>query len=80
VSRAASRRGLVVVAALLLIILVIADALRPNSILRNLFGTAPANRHEEVLDGVRRRGIPVPDQQGLLVPSEGAAPTPSQPA
>ena len=79
-SRAASRRGLVVVAVLLLIILVIADALRPNSILRNLFGTAPASRHEEVLDGVRRRGIPVPDRTGLIIPDEVAAPTPSQPA
>ena len=79
-SRAASRRGLVVVAVLLLIILVIADTLRPNSILRNLFGTAPANRQEEVLDGVRRRGIPVPGRTGLIVPDGVAAPTQSRPA
>jgi len=80
VSRATSRRGLVVLAVLLLIVLVIADTVRPNSILRAFFRAAPANRHEEILDDVRRRGVPVPDRTGLLVPCEVAAHTPSQPA
>lgn len=73
-SRATSRRGLVIAALLLLIMLVVADVLRPNSILRDFFGAAPANRQQERLEGVQRRTRPLlPKRMGVVIPGKTTA-------
>lgn len=77
-SRAAGRRGMLVVALVLLVLLVIADTLRPNSVLRDFFGGAPAQ--QDRLEDIRRRGIPIPERTGMVVPGDVTSTAQSLPA
>jgi hypothetical protein len=65
----------------LLLLVVIADVLRPNSLLRrSLFGGQPASRQKELLDGVRRGRVTVPDRTGALTPGTSMVASQTPPA
>jgi len=68
VTRAESRRALLIAAVVLIALLALVDVLRPNSALRRFFGGDPATRQQEYINTLRRRGIPVPDHVSLRPP------------
>ena len=67
-NRASSRRGLLVALLVLFGLLAAMDVMRSGSWIKSFFGVGPPTRQEDVMDNLRRRGLPIPDQTGYVSP------------
>ena len=78
-NRASSRRGLLVALLVLFGLLAAMDLMRSGSWIRGFFGVGPPTRQEDVIDTFRRRGLPIPDRTGYVLPQVTLPDAPSIP-